>query len=434
MSQFVIEGAKQLEGIISVNGSKNAALPLLAASLLTPETTTLSNIPSIVDVDNLILIMKAMGARIERDGSNVTVIPSQLDANQMPQDVVGKLRGSVLLMGALLARHGKVALPLPGGDVIGARPLDVHLDAFKQLGVKITEDAGSVSLDGSKMQAGEVVLREFSVTATENILMVASSLPGVTSIHVAATEPHVVALGNMLVAMGASISGLGTHTIIVEGSLNLRGVAVQNIPDMLEAGFFILLAAATKSSLQVENVPADDLRLFFKKLDDIGVDYDVDGSTVRVNSSELKSFKLQTLPQPGIATDLQAPFAVMATQAAGTSLIHDPMYESRFRHCDELVKMGAAVTVCDPHRVIVEGPTSLRGTAISSLDIRSGATLIMAGLVAEGTTTIDGAEVIDRGYEKLDARLRAVGARIARINATSAGEKLIVPAITAVRR
>lgn len=414
MSKFIIQGGKPLTGSITVGGSKNAALPLLAATLLTAEQIKLTNIPGILDVEHMLVILESLGATVTRDAETIEVTAKELSLDKLSTDSVSKLRGSILLLGALLGRTKQVRLPMPGGDVIGARPIDVHLDGFRQLGAIITEQGDHIAIDGSKLVPGVVILREFSVTATENIMMTAAALDGTTTIKVAATEPHVVALGNLLQAMGADISGLGSHTIIITGKPTLGGATFANIPDMLEAGLFILLAAATKSDLTILNAPVDDLPLFFKKITDIGIKYEITGSTVHVTPASLKSFKMQSMPQPGIPTDLQAPFAVIATQAMGTSLIHDPMYESRFRHCDELAKMGASITVCDPHRVVVEGPTPLRGQHIKSLDIRSGATLIMAGLLAKGETVIDDAEIIDRGYENLAERLQKIGADITR--------------------
>jgi UDP-N-acetylglucosamine 1-carboxyvinyltransferase len=417
MSHFIIRGGKRLSGTITVGGSKNAALPLLASTILTSEEVTLKNIPQILDIKRLIDILRALGMEVSQDNHSITARAANIDPAALPTDLVGMLRGSILLMGALLGRLRQVSLPRPGGDVIGARPIDTHLDAFAQLGVKITDEGDTVTLDGSALKAGTVVLREFSVTATENTLLVAATLPGTTTIHCAATEPHVVALAQLLTAMGAKITGAGTHTITVHGKKKLKGATFTNIPDMLEAGFFMLFGAATKSELTIQEVPVADLPLFFKKLDDIGITYTVDAHQrqVTVHPSEFKSFKMQSLPHPGIATDLQAPFSVIATQAHGSSLIHDPMYEGRLKHIVELQKMGANAVICDPHRVIVTGPTKLRGRVIPSLDIRSGATLIMAGLIAEGETTIEQADIIERGYEQLAERLQAVGADIKKV-------------------
>lgn len=415
MSSIIINGGKHLSGTIKVNGSKNGALPLLTASLLTKQAVQIDNVPAIKDVKNIIQIMTAMGVMVKVEDDRITLQAKQVDPYKLPNKLVGELRGSILLIGPLLGRFKEAHLPQPGGDVIGARPIDVHLDALEQLGAKITRRNNRVHVDGRGMTAGRVVLQEFSVTATENIMMVAATLPGYTIINIAANEPHVVKLAEMLTAMGAVVEGAGTHTIRIKGRTNLGGARISNNQDMLEAGLFILLAAATKSELTVTGVPTDDLTLSFKKLDEIGIEYTINDDAVTVSPAPLKSFNLQTLPHPGIATDLQAPFAVVATQAKGASLIHDPMYESRFRHCDELVKMGASITVCDPHRVIIDGPTLLYGQHIKSLDIRSGATLILAGLVAKGQTIIDEAEIIERGYANLVERLQDIGADIKRV-------------------
>lgn len=410
--QLIIQESKGLSGEIPVYGSKNAALPLLAATLLTKEEVTLRNIPAIRDVDTMCALLSSLGADVRHMNDVVSVKAENIDEKSISPDAVGALRGSILLLGALLGRGKHVSLPRPGGDIIGARPIDAHLDAFAQLGAKVTVGSEVVEIDGSTMKSGTVVLKEFSVTATENILLAAASLPGQTTIHIAAAEPHVVALCDLLRAMGATIEGDGTHTITITGSESLHGAELVNIPDMLEAGFFILLAAATDSELTVTNVPVDHLLLFFKLCDEIGIAYKISGSTVTVLKSTLRPFKVQALPYPGIPTDLQAPFAVIATQVQGASLIHDPLYEGRFKHVFELEKMGAKAVVCDPHRVIITGPTELVGRTIPSLDIRSGASLIIAGLIARGTTTIEQAELIERGYANIVSRLQAVGAHI----------------------
>ena len=409
---LTIQESGVLSGEIPVYGSKNASLPLLAASLLTSEEVILHNIPAIRDLFSMKEIMTSLGATVVRDGNTVSITATTVGTSKISEDTVGALRGSILLLGALLGRNRTVTLPLPGGDIIGARPIDAHMDGFAQLGAHITSRADEVSIDGKDMKAGTVVLKEFSVTATENILLVASTLPGTTVIHIAAAEPHVVALCDLLRAMGATITGDGTHTITIEGNEHLHGAEVTNIPDMLEAGFFILLAAATHSKLTVTNVPVDHLLLFFKKCKEIGIRYEISGTNVTVHPSELRPFKMQVLPYPGIPTDLQAPFAVIATQASGSSLIHDPMYEGRFKHIFELEKMGAKAVVCDPHRVLITGPTALSGKRIPSLDLRSGATLIIAGLIAKGETIIDQAELIGRGYADIVPRLQAIGANI----------------------
>lgn len=415
MAKLVIDGGHRLSGEIPVYGSKNAALPLIVATLLTHDQVSLANIPEISDVKTIVKLMESLGVKALGKGTSWTFEAKEVSSQGMNSDLVSQLRGSVLLLGALLGRFKEAVLPQPGGDIIGARPIDVHLDALRQLGADIKYDKGIIHIDGSTMQAGVVTLQEASVTATENVMMVAASLTGTTTIHIAAQEPHVAALGDFLSMMGARITGEGSHTISITGTNHLSGGHFINIPDMLEAGLFILMGAVAASQLKVTNVPLDYMSLFIKKLDDIGINYSISGTDMIIKPAQLKAFKVQTLPYPGIATDLQAPFSVIATQASGTSLIHDPMYESRFRHCDELVKMGASVTVCDPHRVVIEGPTPLHSQYINSLDIRSGATLVLAGLIAEGETTINDAEIIERGYSNLVERLQNIGATIERI-------------------
>jgi len=417
MYNFRLTGGTPLAGTIPVYGSKNATLPLMAASLLTTEPVILKNIPPILDSTRLLEILQAMGVTASQKGHTVHLQAKTITTNHVTHPNVGLLRGSVLLLGALLGRERTVRLPRPGGDVIGARPIDTHLDAFRQLGAVTTEEDGLIMIDGKKMKAGPVVLREFSVTATENVMLVAATLPGKTTLYTAACEPHVVALAKLLKKMGAKITGAGTHTMTIQGSRSLKGATLTNIPDMLEAGFFILLAAATHSEITVQDVPIDDLLLFFKKLDDIGILYDLDRTqhSVTVHKSELKAFKMQSLPHPGIPTDLQAPFSVVATQAVGSSLIHDPLYEGRLKHIVELQKMGASAIICDPHRVIITGPTPLYGNTIPSLDVRSGATLVLAGLVAQGETVIEQADLIERGFAQLPERLRALGAQIEKV-------------------
>lgn len=418
MSSFVINGGNKLTGSLPVFGSKNAALPLLAASLLTDEEVQLNNIPGISDVDSLLEILSTLGVEVERSGDHIKIRATTIANSDVPNKLVRALRASVLLLGALLGRTRQANLPLPGGDIIGSRPIDVHLDAFRQLGAAIAVHDSGVRVDGSKMKAGNVTLQEFSVTATENVMLVAATLPGKTTVHIAAAEPHVEALGAMLNLMGARVRGAGTHTITIVGAAKLQGAQVTNIQDMLEAGTFILLAAATKSALTIEKVPLNHLRLFWKKLDDIGIDYEIGEpdnnslAAIQVRPAPCRAFTIKTLPYPGLATDLQSPFAVMATQAAGHSLIHDPLYEGRFKYVSELQKMGADAVVCDPHRVIINGPTALHGQRIPGLDVRSGATLIIAGLVAEGQTIVDQADHIERGYANLPARLKAIGADI----------------------
>ncbi|MBI5465980.1 MAG: UDP-N-acetylglucosamine 1-carboxyvinyltransferase [Candidatus Kerfeldbacteria bacterium] len=415
MGTFVIEGGRSLHGEVAIPGAKNAATPILAATLLTRGECVIHRVPSITDVAKMLELLRALGAEVSREGSTVRVKASEVTLTNLPFNLVKGMRSSVLLLGPLLARLKEVELPEPGGCIIGNRPLDSHLYGLAQLGAEVRQTSQGYRLAVSELKPGRVVLPEFSVTATENVLMAAALTPGTTVIELAAAEPHVQDLGRFLQAMGAKIRGLGTHRLEIVGS-RLHGAEYTLMPDQIEIGTWAAAAAVTRGRLKLSPVVPEHLDIILLKLREIGVDINLVGEELTVSGSRpLKSFKLQALPYPGFPTDLQAPFAVLATQAQGTSLIHDPLYEGRLNHVSELVKMGANAVVADPHRVVITGPTPLYGREIRSFDLRAGATLIMAGLVAQGETVISDIEVVDRGYEKIDERLRAVGAAIRRL-------------------
>ncbi len=421
---FVIQGPTTLDGTIEVRGSKNAVLPILAASLLTREPCTIDNVPRIEDVYRMIEMIESTGARVSWDGEKKL----QIDAKKVSLDhfkrgTALKLRASVLFLGPLLARLGSISLPYPGGDHIGRRPLDVHLNAFRALGakVRVREDRVTIEAQGG-LRGEEVVLDEFSVTATENILMALTLGEGQTRIKMAAREPHVRDLARFLTRLGARIREIGPHGLLVTGAKQLKGARHSVIYDPIEAGTFLILGALARGSIYIKNVDLAHLEFFLKKLKDAGVRFEIlhrERSRICdikvIHSPRLKSIKVQTLPFPGIPTDLQALLGLFATQARGTSLIHDPLYENRFNYAKELRKMGAHVTFLDPHRAEFTGPTSLRGVHINSFDLRAGATLIIAGLIAKGETVIQDAYQVDRGYEAIEQRLQALGANIQRV-------------------
>lgn len=415
MSKFIIKGGNRLSGEVEVYGAKNDVLPAIAATLLTSEPCVLRNVPRLSDVDKLVEIMKSLGADVSWQGPReLRICCRDLSAGRLDAKLVAGMRGSVLLMGPMLARFGNVVFPEPGGDIIGKRPLDTHFFAFEKLGATVVETADQVHITGS-LHGAEIILPEFSVTATENAIMAAAGIDGVTTIKIAAAEPHVQNLCRMLVKMGAQIEGIGSHTLVIKGAKSLQGCEHSIISDMLEAGTFLVAIAATKGEATIKNIPVEDLDLVLGLVKGIGIETEYSNGNLHVKPvSDLKPFRLQTLPFPGFATDLQAPFAVLATQASGMSMIHDPMYEGRLAHIPWLVKMGANAVVCDPHRVVISGPTPLHGYDIRALDIRAGATMVIAGLVATGTTVVHDAEILDRGYERLDERLRALGADIRR--------------------
>lgn len=417
MAKFVIEGQCRLAGEITVSGMKNAATPILAATLLTSEECEISNIPRIVDVFNMIRLLESMGATVHWKSDHTVVIScASVDPALLDQETVEKLRSSVLLLGPLVARFPELRLRRPGGCIIGNRPLDAHLEALQAFGTMVEEsDDGVLTLRRSQLKPTTIVLSEFSVTATENAMMAAALLPGTTIIHIAASEPHIQDLAAFLEKLGATITGAGTHTLVVRGSKVLHGASHRVIPDQIEVGTWAVAAAVTNGDLTIHDVEADHLDLILLKLRRIGVACVLQERTLRVRGAKhYKPFRLQALPYPGFPSDLQAPFSVLATQAKGLSLIHDPLYEGRMGYAQELNKMGAHTLVCDPHRLAITGPTPLRSSNIKTLDLRAGATLILAALVAEGTSTIQNAELVDRGYEKIEEKLTAIGAHITR--------------------
>jgi UDP-N-acetylglucosamine 1-carboxyvinyltransferase len=416
--KFLINGGKPLKGNIEARGAKNAAFPLLAATLLTKEPCRISNLPLIEDIFKMLRILEQMGAQIKwLDKREIEIKCADVDPSLIPYEVVSYFRGSILLLGPLLARFGKIKFPPPGGCLIGARPIDTHLDAFLQCGAKICGKNKFYHFEG-KLRPAEVILNEFSVTATENVLLASSLLPGDTTLKIADQDYAIQELAKVLRKMGVKISGFGTHTIKISGKKKLKGFRHSVIYDPVEAGTFLVAALATNGKILIKNTELRFLELFLKRLKDFGAKFEIRGakSILVLPSNRLTMDKVQSLPYPGIPTDLQPELGVLATQAKGPTLIHDPLYEGRLKYLEELNKMGASIIFCDPHRAIVNGPTPLFGTEIPSLDIRSGAALIIAGLVAKGKTTINNIYQIDRGYEKIEERFQNLGADIGRVN------------------
>lgn len=417
-TKFVIRGGRPLDGDIVVGGMKNAATPVIAATLLVPEPCVISNVPRLSDVERMLDILRSLGSSVEWTGANeLTIDTGKADIGSLDAKAVKSMRSSILLMGPLLARFHEVTIPEPGGCIIGNRPIDDHLRVLGGLNASISEnDDASLNLTTDGLKGANGILPVFSVTATENAIMAAATADGTTVIRLAAAEPHVENLVGFLNAAGARISGAGTHTLVVEGVKNLHGVSHRVIPDQIEVGTFAVLGALTKGTINIRGVMPEHLDIILLTLGRAGVRYELKGDTLVVAAQgRLDAFRLQTLPYPGFPTDLQAPFGVLATQCSGTSLIHDPLYEGRLGYINELTKMGANATICDPHRVVITGPTPLYGKEIRGLDLRAGATLVIAGLVASGETVLHNAEVIDRGYESIDERLRALGADIDRV-------------------
>jgi len=429
MEKFVIEGGVPLSGTVTPAGNKNAALPILAACLLTSEEVVVTNVPRIADVEAMVALLERLGVSTEWRGDNEVVLCAA-DVGpeaEVDRDLSARIRASFLLAGPLLARFGKAVLPPPGGDVIGRRRLDPHLDAFACLGAEHDVDRDiSIFARGGKLKAGEVFMDEPSVMGTENALLAAALTPGTTTIGNAACEPHVQDLSRMLVAMGAEIEGIGSNVMTVHGAAELHGCAHAVGPDHIEVGSFMALAGVTGGEMRIADTIPADLRMIRLVFDQLGLQSELDGNDVIVpgeqqliikrDAGEYKS-KIQDGPWPAFPADLTSIAVALATQCAGSVLIHEWMFENRLVFTDKLISMGADIVLCDPHRAIVTGPARLRGERLSSPDIRAGMSMLIAALSAMGRSEVMNIREIDRGYERIDERLRALGARIERVAA-----------------
>jgi UDP-N-acetylglucosamine 1-carboxyvinyltransferase len=427
MEKFVIEGGVPLSGTIVPAGNKNGALPILAACLLTEDEVILRNVPRISDVEAMTLLLEGLGARVEwRGPGEVAIDASAVDTVEVDRELSERIRASFLLAGPLLARFGRAHMPPPGGDVIGRRRLDPHLDAFRALGATVKHDR-DIELEAPALglKPCDFLMDEPSVMATENALMAAALTRGPTVIRNAASEPHVQDLARMLAAMGAQIDGIGSNVMTVHGTSRLRGCTHTIAPDHIEIGSFMALAGVTGGELIVKDtVPADlrMIRLVFERLglrtEQSGADVIVPGNQELVIRNDAGDYmpKVEDGPWPGFPADLTSIALALATQASGSVIIHEKMFENRLFFTDKLVMMGAAITICDPHRAIVVGPRRLRGERVESPDIRAGMAMLIAALCADGETEIGNIRQIDRGYERIDERLRELGARITRVD------------------
>jgi UDP-N-acetylglucosamine 1-carboxyvinyltransferase len=434
MGTFIIDGGKSLRGELLPQGAKNEALQIICASLLTPEPVTISNIPDILDVNNLIELLRKMGVKITADGDhNFTFQAEKVDIEFMLSEEFRKtgasLRGSVMILGPLLARFGKGYIPLPGGDKIGRRRLDTHFLGFQKLGAQFNFQPGDefYRVEGKNLRGTYMLLDEASVTGTANIIMTSVLSKGTTTIYNAACEPYIQQLCRMLISMGAKISGVGSNLLTVEGVKELNGCRHTVLPDMIEVGSFIGMAAMTKSEILIKNASAADLGIIPYSFSRLGIQMEQKGQDLFIPAQE--NYEIETFidgsimsisdaPWPGLTPDLLSVFLVVATQAKGSVLIHQKMFESRLFFVDKLIDMGAQIILCDPHRATVIGLNRryhLRPTVMTSPDIRAGVALLIAALSAEGQSTIHNIEQIDRGYEKIDVRLNQIGASIKRL-------------------
>jgi UDP-N-acetylglucosamine 1-carboxyvinyltransferase len=417
MDKFLIQGGTPLIGEIAVSGSKNSALPALAASLLTDEKVILGRIPKVRDIRTMEKLLAHTGARVTHDNGRVIVEAADLTRPEAPYEVVKTMRASSLVLGPLVARCGRARVSLPGGCAIGSRPINLHVSALEKLGATVRQEHGYIEAQApGGLRGAEVSFERITVTGTEDLLMAAVLASGETIINNAAREPEVVDLADLLIKMGASIEGAGTSTIRVKGVAKLHGATHTIIADRIEAGTFLAAGAITKGDLTVSGCAPEHLRALIAKLQNCGADVkETSADAVRVRTNgKLKSVDMTTEEHPGFATDLQAQFMALMTQAEGIAIITETIFENRFMHAQELARMGANIRLDGP-RAIVAGVTSLSGAEVIASDLRASASLVLAGLAAQGETSIDRVYHIDRGYERIEAKLAGAGARIRRI-------------------
>lgn len=419
--KFIINGGKKLEGEIEVKGSKNAALKIFPTAILTQETIRVSNIPEIEDCSRAQEMLVSFGHKIKKISQGVLELKAgNKICSDLPENLVNKFRGSIIFAGPVLATCGEVKFPHPGGCVIGAgiRPIDLFLDGFKKMGAKIEIFDNHYRLIAKKLKGAEIFFNRITVTGTESLMITAVLAQGETILKNCAMEPEIVALAEFLNKAGAKIKGAGTPTIVIKGVKKLNGGEYKIIPDRIEAGTFAMLAAASNTGeVLIKNCQPNHLEALWSLFDKIGVNYLLSKNSVRIGPTKKKliSCDLITREYPGFATDLQPPFTTLMTQTFGSSLIHETIYDRRLLFTDILTQMGANIIMADPHRIVVNGPTKLHNKKIISPDLRAGIALLMAGILASGETEIDNIYQIERGYEKIDERLKKLGADIKRI-------------------
>lgn len=422
--KYVVEGGHTLKGEIEPSGNKNAALPIIAAALLTPERVELTNVPRIRDVEALVELIQTVGAKARWTGQNALEIEaSEIRPADLDPVLCSRIRASILLAGPMLARCGEVTLPPPGGDVIGRRRVDTHFLVLQQLGAEVRLN-GAYEFRTNGLAGADVFFDEPSVTATENALCAAVAASGTTILRNCASEPHVQDLARFLIAMGASIEGIGTNTMVIHGGTPLSGASHRIGPDHIEVGSLIGLAAVTSSEITIRNAGVEHLRSTLMNFERLGIRCRIDGDDLVVPAGQEMKIKpdfgghvpkIEDQPWPAFPADTMSIAIVTATQCEGMVLLFEKMFESRMFFVDKLIAMGARIVLCDPHRAVVSGPAKLTGARVESPDIRAGMAMLIAAMCAEGTSTIENAQQIERGYERIDERLNALGAHITRI-------------------
>ena len=417
MEAFVVEGGTPLRGEIRVDGAKNATLPILAAAVLTEETVRLHDVPEITDVKHMADILTMLGCQVTRKNGDMTVTCADLHTWEMPDQLSKQIRSSIFLLGPILARFHKATVTFPGGCEIGLRPIDLHLSGLRCLGVKIEEEGGLIHCDGSSMHAGEVHFDYPSVGATENVMMAAVLVPGITTIHNPAREPEIVDLQNFINAMGGCVRGAGGHAIEIEGVSRLHGTEWTPMPDRIVAGTLLAAAAVTGGEITLTNAPESDMVAVTAKLREMGCRIaEAPGRIALSAPQRLTAFsQLQTQPHPGFPTDMQVQMLALLAVSEGTGVITENVFENRFTHAGDLNRMGAHI-LCTGRTAVVRGVRELYGARVTARDLRGGAALVLAGLKAHGETHVEHAELIDRGYDHLERQLTELGANIRRVS------------------
>lgn len=418
MDKILMEGGNRLVGEVTVSGAKNAVLPLMAASLLVDGWTTITNVPRLRDIDTFKVLLSHLGCDIESGGPNTLKIRTKdVPVPEAPYDMVKTMRAAVLVLGPLVARFKRARVSLPGGCAIGARPIDLHLMGLKKMGAEVSIDHGYVTVRAERLKGARIYMDTTTVTGTENLMLAAVHAEGTTVLENAALEPEVVCLADALVRMGASIRGAGTDTIRIEGVRELKPVEVRVIPDRIEAGTFMVASAMTRGNVLLRDCPLDYLDALSVKLREAGAEIIEEAEGVRVIGDwPIRSVDIKTIPYPGFPTDMQAQIMAMMTIASGLSVITETVFENRFMHVSELKRMGADITI-DGRCAVVRGVKNLSGAPLMATDLRASASLILAGLVAEGTTEVSRIYHLDRGYEKIEEKLIRLGAKIERVKA-----------------
>ncbi|MBD3238799.1 MAG: UDP-N-acetylglucosamine 1-carboxyvinyltransferase [Candidatus Moranbacteria bacterium] len=417
--RFIINGGQIQSGEIQVQGAKNFALKALAATLLTDQSCQIDKLPEIYDVRVLLDLLKKLGKKISYHKQNCVIDQEKSDLVKIDKDLAHKVRASVVFAGPILAKYGQVILPHPGGDVIGRRPIDFFTKGFEKMGAQAKSEQGDFVIQApAGLKAAEIFFPKISVTATEALALAAVLAKGTTILKNCSIEPEVTQLLNHLVKMGAQIQGIGTSTLSIKGVSKLKGVKFTMMPDRLEAGTFIMMALMNKINLKVKNCQPEHLEAVLEYLTRAGAKFKIGSNSVEVLrlKKPLQATGIQTHEYPGFATDLQPIYTLLMTQAQGLAMIHEPIFEGRLFFTDALNRMGADIIMCDPHRVLVAGPSQLRPKNIESPDIRAGMTLLLAAILAQGQSVIENAQIIDRGYEKIEQRLQAIGVDIHRVN------------------